>query len=1281
MKRDRHEIRRMIKKLTKLNPKDSIYDSLLTNIQDTIKSSVEVQQRRKNNLPKINFQKNLPIHERLEEITETIKNNQVVILTGETGSGKTTQLPKICLSLGLGCTGYIGHTQPRRIAARSIANKISSDLNSNIGDYIGYKIRFSDKTSESTYVKLMTDGILLSETYTDPNLYAYDALIIDEAHERSLNIDFLLGYCKRLLSKRPDLKLIITSATIDIQRFADHFNHAPIIEVSGRTYPVDIHYLSLSENENLDKDLDLQKAIQLAIEELGKIDRFGDILVFLSTERDIRDTAVFIKKCNLDNTEVLSLYSRLASSEQSKIFHTTNNRRIILATNIAETSITIPGIKFVIDSGTTRISRYSYRSKIQRLPIEKISQSSANQRAGRCGRLSAGVCIRLYSESDYDQRSLFTEPEILRTNLASVILQMEHMKLGHISDFPFLEKPDIRLINDGYKLLFELQAVDENRNITKLGRTLASLPIDPKLARMVIAAKTYHCLKEILIIATALSIQDPRDRPHEQRQKADQIHQKRYDENSDFLTYLNIWEDYQTKRKTLSKNQLKKYCVSEFLSSKRMAEWSDIHKQLKQTIAHLHWRVNQTPAQYEHIHYAILSGLISNIGTKTGKYEYEGLRNSVFYIHPHSGVKKQPKWVVASELVHTSKLFARFVARIDSAWVDDVAGHLIQRKYSDAHWDKKSARVQAYERIVLNGLTIISNRKTEYGRIDPIEARHIFIQSALVEQQYQSKIEFINHNRKQLQVLEKLDAKLRRPSMSADDTFLFNFYAERLPKEIYSGELLENWVKSAEKNSLASLCLNQEILLTQRDASVDEAQFPNSISVGGKKLKLSYHFEPGNQEDGVSVWVAIFLLQQLPAEPFEWLIPGLLKEKLIAMIKCLPKAIRKQFVPVPHYVEMFLHDNKTKHEKSLLDALTTFLNKHSKVVIDKAVWRLDMLPEYYSLNIKVINEHGNLLEMGRDISILKKSLVKYSENLSQSIEHPLAQIKGIKQWEFGDLPENVELEMHGKKFLAYPTIVDMTDTVSIELLLDKDESTRKMKDGIKRLYFLTNVKQINYLRKNIPQLQTMCQYYISIGNCNNLQNQLIEQTVNRALFAEQRDIKSRDQFEKLCKTASAQLQSIANDLSKNVRNILLEFHAVNKSLQKLNQLQAMLAAKDIKQQLDHMVNSRFITETDCGWIEHIPRFLKGIEIRLTKLERAPSVDKDRYAQIEAHWKNYLEILEKTPSNTKNEDFIKYRWMLEEMRISLFAQELNTSMPISIKRLDTQFEKYKKSLAT
>ncbi len=1279
MKRDRHNIQRSLNRLTRHKANDPEYITIFTKVQDSIKSSTEVQQRRVKNLPKIHFQNDLPIHDRLSEITETIKNNQVVILTGETGSGKTTQLPKICLSLGLGKTGYIGHTQPRRIAARSIAQTIANDLNSKIGEYVGYKIRFSDKTAETTYVKCMTDGILLSEIYSDPYLNAYDALIIDEAHERSLNIDFLLGYCKRILPKRPDLKIIVTSATIDIQRFSEHFSQAPIIEVSGRTYPVDIQYRSLSDNENMDKDRDLQNAIQGAIEELERIERFGDVLVFLSTERDIRDTAAFIKKCNYRNTDVLSLYSRLAIEEQKKIFHTTHNRRIILATNVAETSITIPGIKFVIDCGMARISRYSYRSKVQRLPIEKISQSSANQRAGRCGRLSDGLCLRLYSENDFAQRSPYTEPEILRTNLASVILQMEHLKLGHIADYPFIDPPDVRFINDGYKLLFALEAVDENRNITKLGKTLAGLPIDPKLGKMVISAHKLSCLNEILIIASALSVQDPRDRPHEQRQKADQIHQKYTDEQSDFLTYLNIWENYQSKRKNLTKNQLKKYCSNKFLSIKRMAEWTDIHKQLKQSVTHMQWQFNQAPAQYEQIHGAILSGLIANIGIKSGKFEYEGQRNSVFYIHPSSGVKKSPRWVVASELVHTTRLFARFVAKIDPIWVEEFAAHLIQRQYSEAYWDKNTNKVNAYERIVLNGLIIVSNRRIDYGRTNPIESRKIFIQSALVEQLYRSKIEFITHNRKQIMALEKLDAKLRRPSLSIDDTYLFNFYLERIPQDVFSGELLENWVKSADKSLLNALRLNSEILLNQRKDRVDVAQFPNDITIGGNRLKLTYHFEPGNKEDGVSVTVPVFILGQLPCEPFDWLIPGLLKEKLIAMIKCLPKALRKQFVPVPHYVEIFLHEHKINHDNSLLAEITEFLNGKSKLAIDYSSWRLDLLPEYYSLNIKVINEHGKLLDMGRDISTLKRTLAKYSENLTQSIEHPITQIKDKIQWDFGDLPSEVQLEVHGKKFKAFPTIIDMSDSVSIELIQDKDESERKMKQGIKRLYYLSNKKQIDYIRKNIPQLQVMCQRYVSIGSCNEFLNLLVEETVNRTLFSDYTSTKSKQQFEQLCKTANSKILGVANHLSENIKNILDEFHAVKKLLVGFDQFHLLFAIKDIGQQLDQLVNIRFIVDTEPDWMEHIPRFLQGIVIRLEKLRRSPNADKDRYAQIEPQWKRFLDILQQSPTHSTNKQFIHFRWMLEEMRISLFAQELKTSLPISIKRLDKQFDAYKKSM--
>ncbi|EDN69927.1 ATP-dependent helicase HrpA [Beggiatoa sp. PS] len=928
MRCDQYTFQKRIRTLkSKFNQGQKIENRVFEQLSADIEKSLKKRQSRILNLPKPQFPEELPVSLRREDIAKAIADNQVIIVAGETGSGKTTQLPKICLSLGRGVAGMIGCTQPRRIAARTIAMRVASELDSPMGHAVGYKVRFSDRISQETYIKFMTDGILLAETQSNRFLEAYDTLIIDEAHERNLNVDFLLGYLKKLLPKRPDLKLIITSATIDTQRFSEHFDNAPVIEVSGRTYPVEVRYRPLVGDKD-EEDRNMIQGILDAVDEITSSDRQADLLVFLASERDIRETAEALRKHRLINTEILPLYARLSAAEQNRVFKPGHQRRIILTTNVAETSLTVPRIKAIIDPGLARISRYSIRHKVQRLPIERISRSSADQRKGRCGRIAPGICIRLYSGEDYDQQPQFTDPEILRTSLASVILQMLSLHLGDISDFPFVDPPTPKMINDGFTLLMELGAVDDERKLTELGWQLSKWPIDPRIGRMILAAKV-TCLQEVLIIASALTIQDPRERPMDAQQAADTAQQKFVDEQSDFLSYLKLWNFYHENAKHLSQNKLRKLCREHFLSYLRMREWHDIHQQLYTLIRQAGWPINQVEAGYDEIHRALLTGLLGNIAFKTegdkktnvtkksgfSPSEYLGARNIKLFLFPGSGLfKKQPKWVMAAELVETTRLYARCSAKLNPDWIEQVAGELCQHHYFEPHWEKRRAQVGAYEKVTLYGLTIVAKRKVNYGPLDPKLSKEIFIRNALVEGEYTSKAAFFQHNRELINEVEALEHKSRRQDILVDEEKIYAFYDARIPEGIYNGKAFEKWREQAERQNPKCLFLSREDLMQHAGDSITPHAFPDHIDWAGVDLPLSYHFEPGHERDGVTVEIPLALLNQLSPLPFEWLVPGLLEDKIIALLRSMPKALRKSFVPIPDVAKDALETlKKTSH--------------------------------------------------------------------------------------------------------------------------------------------------------------------------------------------------------------------------------------------------------------------------------------------------------------------------------------------------------------------------------
>lgn len=1311
MLRDQFRFRRRFTQL-KQQKNQKEHAQKLAKLERDIQASVLLRAERLAGLPAPTFPENLPVSERREEISAAIKNHQVVIIAGETGSGKTTQLPKICMELGRGVAGLIGHTQPRRLAARSIANRIAEELQVEVGAAVGYKVRFKDQVGPKSHLKLMTDGILLAEIQGDRYLNDYDTLIIDEAHERSLNIDFLLGYFKQLLPKRPDLKLIITSATIDTQRFSRHFDNAPVIEVTGRTYPVEVRYRPLLEDKNnadtdstTPKDAkDLQQAILEAVDELSSIDTAqgkspGHILIFFSGEREIREAAESLRKHHPPQTEILPLFARLSAAEQNRVFSQAKHRRIILATNVAETSLTVPGIHYVIDTGLVRISRYSYRSKIQRLPIEPISRSSANQRKGRCGRIAEGVCIRLYSEEDFNNRPEFTEPEIKRTNLASVILHMESLRLGHIEDFPFIEPPDSRYITDGYKLLHELRAVDERNTVTPLGKEIAHLPVDPKIGRMLITAKQFNCLQELLIIGSALSVQDPRERPVEKQQKADEKHrlinETTYDKDgvavevtdndndknkkekikSDFLFYLKLWHLYEVKRKHLSQNKLRKFCLEHFLSYNRMQEWRDIYQQIFTLFKEQGVKLNTTDANHDVIHQALLSGLLGNIGNKSlENNEFLGARNIKFHIHPGSWqAKKPPKWVMCAELVETTRLYGRMVAQINPEWIEELAGHLIKRSYSEPHWQKGPAQVSAYERTTLYGLTLCAKRRINYGPIDPELSRELFIRDALVQGDFNTRASFFKYNQSVIAEIEDMEAKGRRRDILVDEQALFQFYDERIPADIYNGKAFEKWLKSVQQSNPELLYLQKEELMRHEAEHISEGQFPGTMELNGVTLQLDYHFEPGHAEDGVTVVVPLAILGQFHEQSFDYLVPGLLRDKIIALIKCLPKTLRKLFVPVPNYADAFLAAGCDRN-LSLIESLSTHMQKISRTSINRDDWQLDILPAFYRMNFRVIDQDNKVLGVGRDLPALQQELSGKSATLMSALPTSDIEKEAITEWNFGDLPEVVELEQHGLVIRTYPAIVDDSETgesVAVRLFTDEEQAKENMRPGLRRLFRLVARQEMKYMRKNLQHLDKIQLYYASIGNKQSLLQDLEDAIIDAVLFADVEDIRSEQAFTELANEARKNLQKVANETCDMIYSTLMQHHNVARRLQGKISLTWFDAVKDIHQQLGCLVYEGFISDTPRHWLKHLPRYLEAINLRLDKLERSLDADKKRQAEGQKHWNRIYQHISAEPKQRLGPEWERYRWMMEEMRVSLFAQELKTSMPVSIKKLDTQ----------
>lgn len=1239
---------------------------------------------RASRMPVVTYPENLPVSQKKDEIAEAIRDHQVVIVAGETGSGKTTQIPKICMELGRGVRGMIGHTQPRRIAARTVAERIADELKSEIGQTVGWKVRFTDQVDpDATFVKLMTDGILLAEVQTDRELRAYDTIIIDEAHERSLNIDFLLGYLATLLPKRPDLKVIITSATIDPQRFSRHFGEAPVVEVSGRTYPVEVRYRPLLEEEGDDSDRDQITAICEAVDELQS-EGPGDVLVFLSGEREIRDTADALNKRNLRFTEVLPLYARLSHAEQNRVFQQHTGRRIVLATNVAETSLTVPGIKYVIDPGTARISRYSHRTKVQRLPIERISQASANQRKGRCGRTSDGICIRLYSEDDFLTRPEFTDAEILRTNLASVILQMTAAGLGEIEKFPFIDPPDHRNIRDGVQLLQELGALDpaekdHKKRLTPMGRQLSQLPVDPRLARMVVEADKNNCVREVMVIAAALSIQDPRERPSDKQTQADQNHARFKDETSDFLSFLNMWRYVREQQKERGSSSFRRMCKQEYLNFLRIREWQDIYSQLRTVAKSMGIHVNEADAPETSVHISLLAGLLSHIGLKdTDKNEYLGARSAKFAIFPGSSLfKKQPKFLMSAELVETSRLWARVNAKVEPEWVEPLAQHLIKRTYSEPHWEKDQAAVMAFEKVTLYGVPIVAQRKINYGRIDAEISRDLFIRNALVEGDWRTPHKFYADNRKLLTEVEELENRARRRDIVVDDETLFDFYDQRIPEHVVSGAHFDSWWKQKKRDEPELLDFEREMLLTEKAAGVTKADYPDSWMQGRLKFRVTYQFEPGADADGVTVHVPLQVLNQVTDEGFDWQIPGLREEVVTELIRSLPKPIRRHYVPAPNFATRFL---ATAHplQEPVHVTLARELQRMVGVPVSAEDFDLTRIPDHLKITFRIVDERRKNLAEAKDLEALRLQL---GPKARQALSHAAAasaereggesvEKTGLTDWTFGALTKVFETRRAGQPVKAYPALVDAGTSVSVRLFDTEAEQRQAMRLGTRRLILLNiTVNPAKFASDHLSNQQKLALSRNPHGSIQALFDDCATAAADKLIADHGGPAWDEPGFRKLYEAVRADLVDTTVRTITQVQQVLAAWQACERRLKTTASLALVTNVQDAKTQLAALMPAGFVTLTGLRRLPDLMRYLVAIDRRLQQMPTSVQRDTTRMEKVHEMRDEYLWLLEQLPKGRPvPAEVTEIRWMIEELRVSYFAHALGTAYAVSDKRI-------------
>ena len=1331
-------------------------------------------------IPTITYPESLPVSARREEIARALAEHQVVIVCGETGSGKTTQLPKIALELGrgrgAGGKGLIGHTQPRRLAATSVAKRIADELQSPLGEVVGYKVRFQDRLQPGASVKLMTDGILLAETQGDPELRQYDTLIIDEAHERSLNIDFLLGYLRQLLPRRPDLKIVVTSATIDAERFARHFESrlgpAPVIQVSGRLFPVEQRWRpfewdgapkvaappapqggapALGRPGGRPREYGLDEAIADAVDELWQGGGGhgmgpagpGDILVFLPGEREIRDAADHLRKHLAKQhkggpqAQILPLFARLSQAEQEAVFEPGNGRRIVLATNVAETSLTVPGIRYVIDSGLARVKRYSYRTKVEQLQIEAISQAAANQRAGRCGRVADGICIRLYDEKDFTGRPRFTDPEILRSSLAGVILRMKALRLGTVEAFPFLEAPRPKAIADGYELLGELNAVDDDNELTPIGQALSRLPLDPRVGRMILEARDRQALDEVLIIASALSVQDVRDRPMEVAQAADEKHKKFDDEKSEFMGYLKLWQWIEEGRGVhghpakptagteaaridshkLSNRQQEQRLRDSFVNPRRVREWRDIHSQLHTVVAEQGWRLNGSPATFEQIHLSMLAGLLGNVGCKSDDEDwYLGARGIKFYRHPGAHLSKKPgRWLIAAELVETNRLYGRGLAGIEPQWIPGVAGHLLKTQLLDPHWEKKAGEVVAMQRATLYGIVVYANKRVNFGNVDPKAAREIFIRQALVEGDWESKLPFIAHNAKLLAQVEELEHKSRRQDVLVDDELIYAFYDQQLPADVHSAATLERWYKFESRHRPELLKLSRDELMRHEAAGITGAAFPKTVRLGGVDCLATYLHDPGDPKDGVTVTVPIYALNQVSDERCEWLVPGMLPAKITALCKSLHQRPRSRLVPLPDYVAEFVASHLTA-QGALMDVLLKDVRERSQIAVQRNDFKLDMLQAHLFMNFRVVDEHGRQLGMGRHLATLKAELGGQARSAFQALAalklgaavvtadkpdpHPsLPPVRrkgpepspgqgegrvGVEsprtstapapatphtRWTFGELPELMEIHKAGQVLIGFPALIDKGAHVEIEVFDEPDAAAAKHRAGLRRLVALAIKEPLKYLEKNIPDLVKMAAAFMPLGTADELRQQIIDLALDRAFLAEPLPTNAAA-FDARITEGRSRLNLIAQEVARLAGAILVEYAAAQRKLK--DSRPAKEVTDDISGQLQRLMPKRFLLQAGYAQLQHYPRYLKAVTLRLDKWRADPARDAQRLAELRPLEQRYTRRVaeQRGVADTRLDE---YRWLVEELRVSFFAQELRTPQPVSTKRLDKAWQ--------
>ncbi|MBS0448266.1 MAG: ATP-dependent RNA helicase HrpA [Proteobacteria bacterium] len=1266
-------------------------------------------------LPPITFPENLPVSARRDEIAAAIAAHQVVIVSGETGSGKTTQLPKIALALGRGKAGspdgagkLIGHTQPRRIAASSVAKRIAQELNTPLGDVVGYKVRFQDRLQPGASVKLMTDGILLAETQSDPLLKAYDTIVIDEAHERSLNIDFLLGYLRQILPRRPDLKVIVTSATIDAERFARHFasrdGPAPVISVSGRLYPVEQRWRPFEES----REFDTSDAIGEAVDELWR-EGSGDILVFLPGEREIREAAEHLRKHHPPGVEVVPLFARLSQPEQDRIFEPHSARRIVLATNVAETSLTVPGIQFVVDAGTARVKRYSYRNKVEQLLVEPVSQAAANQRAGRCGRVGNGICIRLYDEADYAARPRFTDPEILRSSLAGVILRMKALGLGAVEDFPFLEPPPRRAIADGYQLLAELGAVDDGYELTAIGRELSKLPLDPRVGRMILEARKRDALTEVLIIAAAFSVADVRDRPLEQQQAADAAHRQFDDEKSEFSGDIKLWKWLEAGKggqgeHKVSVRKQEQRLRDQFISPRRVREWRDLHSQLHTVVAEHGWRLNGAPATYEQIHLSMLAGLLGNIGLKSDDEDwYLGARGIRFWRHPGANLSKKPgRWIVAAELVETTRLFGRGIAAIEPQWLPQIAGHVIKTQLLEPHWEKKAGEVVALERATLYGIVIYNNKRVNFATVDPAAAREIFIREALVDGEWDSRLPFLAANRKLIAQVEELEHKARRQDVLVDDELIHAYYDRHIPADVTGGATLERWYREASKQQPKLLYLTRDELMRHEAAGITTAAFPKTIRLGGIDCAANYLHQPGDARDGVTVTVPIYALNQVSDERCEWLVPGMLKDKVLALVKTLHQRPRSRLVPLPDHAAEFVASHEFAHG-GLIDVLLKDVRERTQLAVQRNDFKVEQLSPHLSMNFRIVDEHGRQIGAGRNLAALKAELggqarsafqalaglkvggapapqpapVNGSGSHARGAARPGVLLEGeggakpslpearYTTWTFGQLPELMEIRKAGQTLVGFPALIDRATHVEIEVFDEPEVAGRKHRAGLRRLIALQIRDALKYLEKNLPDLQKMAVLYMPLGTAEELRDQIVAVALDRAFLADPLP-DDASSFARRLEEGRGRLTLIANEVARAALQILVEYGA---ALRKLKDSRASKdVADDIQAQLAQLVPKDFIAATPWTQLAHLPRYLKAIAMRLDKWRADPERDAQRLAELRPLAQRYLRHLAER-KGVRDARLEEFRWLLEELRVSLYAQELRTPQPVSVKRLE------------